>query len=188
MLPVRSDRPLPFLRREVPGPCPDDEAASPMTTLNDEPVTPERLMSLELGISCGAVLAASQPGAAVATPNGRLVSAGRLTYRTSHARSPHRSGRMSSPTWLARAPPSSRIARATGRWTKSATVELDSPPSWADVGPCTAVRHRNEPPRKPRRSVVWGLLTLSVPTRQFPTLSDLARQTDAVTDSTRALR
>jgi hypothetical protein len=50
------------------------DSAYLMTTLTCEHVTPERLMSLELRISCGAVLPATKRGAAVSTPNGRLVS------------------------------------------------------------------------------------------------------------------
>ena len=53
-----------------------------MTTLKCEHVTPERLMSRELSIPCGAVLPAPKRGAAVSTPNGRLVSEEVIGRRT----------------------------------------------------------------------------------------------------------
>lgn len=59
-----------------------------MTTLNREPVTPERLISLELDFSYGAVFPAPKRGAAVSTPNGRLVSATVIGRRTQGAPEP----------------------------------------------------------------------------------------------------
>src|SRR5262249_28639018 len=67
-----------------------------MTTLTCEDVTPERLMSLELRISCGAVLRAPKRGAAVSTPNGRLVSEEVIGRRTQSPPAP-RAGRRGLP-------------------------------------------------------------------------------------------
>src|SRR2546425_7779900 len=84
-----------------------------MTTLNDEHVTPDWLVSLELGKPCGAVLPATKHGAASTTPNGRLVSAGRIGRRTRSPSEPRSGAGRSSPTYtrmrLARSPPSPGI-------------------------------------------------------------------------------
>src|SRR5262245_9421644 len=80
-----------------------------MTTLTCKHVTPERLMSLELRISCGAVLPAPKRGAAVSTPNGRLVSEQVIGRRTQSPPAPRAERRRSSPTHtrmrLSRSPP-----------------------------------------------------------------------------------
>ena len=55
-------------------------------------------MSLELSISCGAVLPAPKRGAAVSTPNGRLVSEQVIGRRTQSPPAPRAGRRRSSPT------------------------------------------------------------------------------------------
>src|SRR5262249_61767752 len=54
--------------RGVRARCRDGPQHPPMTTLNGEHVTPERLMSRELSFSCGAVVPAAKRGAVVPTP------------------------------------------------------------------------------------------------------------------------
>src|SRR6266566_7242548 len=110
-----------------------------MTTLNDEHVTPGWLVSLELGKPCGAVLPATKHGAASTTPNGRLVSAGRIGRRTQSPSAPRRGAERSSPTYtrrrLSRSPPSPGIVgspSARGPWTlprSSLTARLHGRPN-----------------------------------------------------------
>src|SRR5439155_14969848 len=85
-----------------------DDSASLMTTLKREHVTPERLMSLELGNSCGAVLPAPKRGAAVSTPNGRLVREEVIGRRTQSPPEPRAAPRRSALRTLrvSRSPPS----------------------------------------------------------------------------------
>jgi hypothetical protein len=105
-----------------------------MTTLNREHVTPKRLMSLELRISYGAVFPASQHGAAVSTPNGRLVSEDIIGRRTQNPPEPRAERRRSSATHtsmrVSRSPPAQSVVgspRAGGPRTlprSSLTVRL----------------------------------------------------------------
>src|SRR4029453_14318965 len=68
-----------------------------MPTLNGEHVTPKRLMSCELRFSSGAVLPALQRGAVTPTPNGRLVSEGRVGRRTQRPPAPRAGAGRASP-------------------------------------------------------------------------------------------
>src|SRR5439155_3850173 len=114
-----------------------DDSVSPMTTLNHEHVTPERLVSPQLGLTCGAVLPGTKRGATVSTPNGRLVSEDVIGRRTQSPPDPRAARRRSSPTHtrmrLSRSPPSRNIVSppsARGPRTlppSSLTVRLHGP-------------------------------------------------------------
>src|SRR3989449_10671035 len=84
-----------------------------MTTLKREHVTPECLVSVELGKPCGAVLPETQHGAVATTPNGRLVSEDVIGRRTQSPSEPRGERRRASPTdtrmRVSRSPPSRDI-------------------------------------------------------------------------------
>src|SRR5437773_5017617 len=121
-----------------------DDSVSPMTTLNHEHATPERLVSPQLGLTCGAVLPGTKRGATVSTPNGRLVSEDVIGRRTQSPPDPRAARRRSSPTHtrmrLSRSPPSRNIVSppsARGPRTlppSSLTVRLHGRPSYRGGG------------------------------------------------------
>src|SRR5436309_13492057 len=108
-----------------------------MTTLKREHVTPECLVSVELGKPCGAVLPETKHGAVATTPNGRLVSEAVIGRRTQSPPEPRRTRRRSSPYAHKNAGFSCTAVAGHHRlpqyWQAAnpTTVELDRPPSWA---------------------------------------------------------
>ena len=108
-----------------------------MTTLNHEHVTPERLVSPQLGLTCGAVLPGTKRGATVSTPNGRLVSEDVIGRRTQSPPDPRAARRRSFPyahkdaAFSFTAVPEHRQPTECSWAANPTTVELDGPPSWA---------------------------------------------------------
>jgi len=118
-----------------------------MTTLNGEHVTPERLMSRELSFSCGAVVPAAKRGAVVPTPKWTAgVSEDDIGATHAEPARATRDAERSSPPYRRRRVltrprvPATRVAIGPDRRNPT-TVELDGPPSWADVlrvRPCSS--------------------------------------------------